>query len=140
VTWHDLKFKKGPSPVPQKVDSAFRIWEKGIMDQDVGSKSKPRRQFSEEFRRSVVDHLKTSDKTIVQVAADFGVSPENLRKWKHRYGSQAKPTDAPLPRTPEELIREVQELRTELARVRMQRDILKKTIGIVSEASDKDIT
>jgi transposase len=110
------------------------------MDHDAGSKSKPRRQYSEEFRRSVVDHLQTSGKTITQVAHDFGVSPENLRQWKKRYGPQAKPVDAPLPKTPEALIREVQELRTELARVRMQRDILKKTIGIVSEASEKDIT
>lgn len=110
------------------------------MDGDQGSKAKPRRQYSEEFRRSVVDHLQTSEKTIVQVADDFGVSPENLRQWKKRYGSQAKPLDAAPPKTPEELVRENQELRTELARVRMQRDILKKTIGIVSEASDKDIT
>jgi hypothetical protein len=42
--------------------------------------------------------------------------------------------DAPVPNTPEELKREIQQLRKELARVTTQRDILKKTMGILSEA------
>jgi transposase-like protein len=37
----------------------------------------------------------------------------------------------------QELAREVQRLRQELAQVKMQRDILKKTIGIVAEAPGK---
>jgi len=41
--------------------------------------------------------------------------------------------DAPLPETAEELKRELQQLRKELARVTTQRDILKKTMGILSE-------
>jgi len=39
-----------------------------------------------------------------------------------------------VPETPEELKREIQQLRKELARVTTQRDILKKTMGILSEA------
>jgi hypothetical protein len=42
--------------------------------------------------------------------------------------------DAPMPEKPEELKRELQQLRKELARVTTQRDILKKTMGILSEA------
>jgi hypothetical protein len=42
--------------------------------------------------------------------------------------------DAPLPEKPEDLKRELQTLRKELARVTTQRDILKKTMGILSEA------
>jgi hypothetical protein len=38
-----------------------------------------------------------------------------------------------LPQTPEEMTREIQQLRKELARVTTQRDILKKTMGILSE-------
>jgi chaperonin cofactor prefoldin len=41
--------------------------------------------------------------------------------------------DAPLPQSPEEMAREIQQLRKELARVSTQRDILKKTMGILSE-------
>ena len=39
-----------------------------------------------------------------------------------------------MPKTPEEMSREIQQLRRELARVTMQRDILKKTMGILSES------
>jgi hypothetical protein len=41
--------------------------------------------------------------------------------------------DAPMPESPEALRRELQQLRKELARVTLQRDILKKTMGILSE-------
>lgn len=89
--------------------------------------------YTEEFKRSVVDHWCHSDKTAEEVARDFGVNVWNVRDWRRRYGPTHKPVDAPLPQTPEELRREVQQLRKELARVTTQRDILKKTMGILSE-------
>ena len=94
---------------------------------------KPRKHYTEEFKRSVVDHWQTSGKTAPEVAREFGVNIWNLRDWKRQYGAGAKPVDAPVPKTPEEMAREIQELRKELARVSMQRDILKKTMGILSE-------
>lgn len=94
---------------------------------------RPRKHYTEEFKRSVVDHWKSSGKTGAQVAQEFGVKIWNLRDWKREYGPGAKPADAPLPKTPEEMTREIQQLRKELARVSMQRDILKKTMGILSE-------
>jgi ribosomal protein L29 len=42
--------------------------------------------------------------------------------------------DGPMPQTPEEMNREIRQLRKELARITMQRDILKKTMGILSES------
>ena len=98
-------------------------------------KGRPRKKYTEEFRRSVVDHWQTSGKTTAQVAQEFGVNLWNLRDWKRQYGSSAKPVDAPIPKTPEEMSREIQQLRRELARVTIQRDILKKTMGILSEDS-----
>ena len=92
-----------------------------------------RSRYSEEFKRSVVDHWCHNNKTSKQVAQEFGVTVWNVRDWRRRYGPTHKPLDAPLPQTPEELRREVQQLRKELARVTTQRDILKKTMGILSE-------
>jgi transposase len=108
---------------------------------DRNDSSKPRRKrmaYTDEFRRSVVDHLLASGKPIAQVAAEFGISDGNLRMWKMRYGPDSQAANV-VPKTPEELARENRELRKELARVTTQRDILKKTISIVSEQSDKDI-
>ena len=110
------------------------------MDQNDGSKGRPKKIHTDEFRRSVVDHLLTSGKSAAQVAREFGISAENLRQWKLRYGPAARPADTAAPKSPEELARENQELRRELARVILQRDILKKTIVIVSEPSNRDIT
>ena len=93
-----------------------------------------RSRHNEEFKRSVVDHWRNSGKTAVQVAQEFGISVWNVRDWCRRYGPTAKPVDAPLPKSPEEMAREIQQLRKELSRVMVQRDILKKTMGILSES------
>ena len=95
--------------------------------------SNPPKSYSEEFKRSVADHWCHGDKTAEQVAQEFGIKVWNVRDWRRRYGPTHKPVDAPLPQTPEEMQREIQQLRKELARVSTQRDILKKTMGILSE-------
>ncbi len=106
------------------------------MNQNSGSKgSKPRKGYTEEFKRSVVDHWCHSGKTAGQVAQEFGVKVWNVRDWRRQYGPTHKPIDAPIPESPEEMRRELQQLRKELARVSTQRDILKKTMGILSEGS-----
>lgn len=94
---------------------------------------KPRKHYTEEFKRSVIDQWVSSGKTAAQIAQEFGVNFWNLRDWKRQYGSSAKPVDAPLPKTAAEMGREIQQLRRDLARITMQRDILKKTMGILSE-------
>jgi transposase-like protein len=89
----------------------------------------------------VVDYLlNNTDKSIAQIAREFGISSEILRTWKMRYGPVANPVDAPASQSPEELARENEALRKELARVIMPRDILKKTIVIVLEQPNRDIT
>lgn len=104
------------------------------MNQEKSSSgSNPPKVYTEEFKRSVVDHWCHSDKRAAQVAQEFGVKVWNVRDWRRRYGPTHKPVDAPIPQTPEEMNREIQQLRKELARVTTQRDILKKTMGILSE-------
>src|SRR5687768_7176387 len=92
--------------------------------------------YTEEFKRSVVDHWCHSDKTAEQVAQEFGVKIWNVRDWRRRYGPTHKPVDAPIPEKPEELKRELQQLRKELARVTTQRDILKKTMRSEEHTSE----
>ena len=111
------------------------------MDQSHGSKERPTETHSEEFRRSVVDHLISSGKSAAQVAREFGITDSKLRVWKTRYGPALKAAAKAVGKlSREELARQNQQLRQELARVILQRDILKKTILIVSEQSNRDIT
>ena len=93
-----------------------------------------RPRYTEEFKRSVVDHLLSTGKSAKQVAQDFGLNHWTVREWRSRYRTVAQPPDAPLPATPEAMKQEIGQLRKELARVTLQRDILKKTMGILSEA------
>ena len=69
------------------------------------SKAAPKR-YTEEFRRSVVDHWQSSGKTAKEVAQEFGVNFWNLRDWKRQYGPTAASVDAAVPKTAEELARE----------------------------------
>ncbi len=93
-----------------------------------------RGRYTQEFRRSVVDHLLSSSKSVRQVAEEFGLNEWTLKEWKRKYGAVAAAPDAPMPATPEAMKQEIAQLRKELARVTLQRDILKKTMGILSEA------
>ena len=93
-----------------------------------------RGRYTQEFKRSVVDHLLSSGKSVRQVGEEFGVNQWTLKEWKRKYGAVAAAPDAPMPATPEAMKQEIEQLRQELARVRLQRDILKKTMGILSEA------
>ena len=68
------------------------------------------------------------------MAQEFGIKVWNVRDWRRRYGPTHKPVDGPLPQSPEEMRREIQQLRKELARVTTQRDILKKVTGILTES------
>ena len=118
-------------PFPRK--SGHHILDLRKTDYMNQEREKTRKKYTEEFKRSVIDHWQNSDKTAKEVAQEFGVNVWNLRDWKRQYRTKAAPIDAPLPQSAEEMTREIRQLRKELARVTMQRDILKKTMGILSE-------
>jgi transposase len=85
------------------------------------------KRYDEAFRRQAVEHWLRSGKSGTQIAKELGISYPSLKEWKRRYGGDAAPQRA-------DLEAENRALRAELARVREQRDILKKTLGILSEA------
>ena len=91
------------------------------------------KHYTEEFKRSVVAHWVESGKSARKVAEEFGVKQWNLRDWRFKFGPAPKGVDDPLPETEAELRAEIRRLRQEMARVTTQREILKKTLGIISE-------
>ena len=92
----------------------------------------PKRRHDEAFKRAAVELLVNSGKPPRQVAQELGVSFWNLRDWKKRY-LPAPPAPA---RTLDQVEAENRTLREELQRVKNQRDILKKTLGIISAPPD----
>ena len=99
---------------------------------------KTRREFSPEFKREAVALLESSGRPLMQVATEVGISPSMLRTWRGvvRGGTvRSRGTASPLSPTPSpaDQASEITRLRRELDRTRMERDVLKKAIGIFAE-------
>jgi len=84
-----------------------------------------RKNYDKEFKENAVEHLLVSGKTLEQVADDLGCSKSALAKWKVTYKGKASEFEKT---KDEELIR----LRKENRNLLMERDILKKSLGIFS--------
>ncbi len=96
--------------------------------------TKKRRVFTAEFKRDAVDLWQNSERTAREVEDDLGLTQGILHKWKmqlKRDGTEAFPGKGKLKASDEQ----VRQLERELAIVKQERDILKKTIAIFSTAS-----
>lgn len=125
------------SGIPPKIWTLGRWFERKEEMQTNTEEKKPgsgEKPYTDEFRRSVVTHWLESGKPARKVAEEFGIRQWNLRDWRFKYGPAPKAPEDPQPETADALRAENLRLRRELARVTSQREILKKTLGIVSEA------
>ena len=104
--------------------------------------AKTRREFTPEFKREAVALLESSGRPQMQVAAELGIQPSMLRQWRVMLnGASPRPRSAgsmgaspPSPvASPSDQAAEIARLRRELDRTRMERDVLKKAIGIFAE-------
>jgi transposase len=86
------------------------------------------KRCGDEFKRQAVGNWIKTGQPGTPIAAELGLSYPSRKEWKRRYYGDATPQR-------EDLVAENRALKAELARVREQRDILKKTVGIFTEAS-----
>jgi transposase len=90
-----------------------------------------RRRFSREYKIEAVRMITEGGHSLAQVSRDLDVRPGMLRRWRKALvaeGAGAFPGSGKLPPADAEL----RGLRRELARVREERDILKKAVAIFS--------
>lgn len=87
-----------------------------------------RKQYSDEFKREAVRLATTPGNSMASVARDLGVNRSLIGHWVRnaRAGSYELEPGVPLKT---DLARENEQLRRELAKVKMERDILKKALG-----------
>ena len=97
-----------------------------------------RRKYDATFKREAVQNWLSSGKSAEVIAQELGLHAERLYAWRKRFA----PADAggraaagAKPRTVAELQNELDAARREITRISEQRDILKKTLGILSEPS-----
>lgn len=95
------------------------------------NKSKTRRKYDREFRHQAVEHWLASGKTAVDIGRELGLDPTRLYAWRDSMRPNSPSTQAP--RSREELEVEIAQLRRDNDALRQQRDILKKTLSILSE-------
>lgn len=85
---------------------------------------KKRRAFTVEQKAEAVKIVKTSGKSVAQVAQEMGLTVSALRSWVKQDENNQNPTQRG-PLTTDERA-ELARLRKELKRVEMERDFLKK--------------
>lgn len=95
-----------------------------------------RRKFDETFKREAVNNWLSSGKSAEVIAQELGLKVERLYSWRKRFapapaggraGAGAKPGSCA------DLQAQLATALTEIRHLREQRDILKKTLGILSE-------
>ena len=99
------------------------------MKENKVSQSKPRRKFDKTFKRDALELWTSSGKSAREIAAELGIGENRLHSWEKLFAQ------SPAPTSQSEMEAEVAALRRENAQLRQQRDILKKTLGILSEPS-----
>jgi transposase len=101
-------------------------------------KQRTRRTFDETYKRNAVQLTFQGGRTIERIAEELGICSSLLRAWRRQY--------APTPQgassvkggmTPEQKDEEIIRLRAENARLREREIILKKSLGILSEAPER---
>ena len=91
-----------------------------------------RRKFDQEFREGAVRIVRETGKPIAQIARDLGVHPGTLANWvakdrAEHEGTQGLSTGD---------VAELKRLRAENAQLRMERDVLKRSVVLwVNEAT-----
>lgn len=101
------------------------------------SSRKTRRKFDETFKREAVQNWLDSGKSASVVARELGLHPNRLYAWRDRLAPAigAKTPAGFKPGSPADLQAQLDAALREVRHLREQRDILKKTLGILSEPS-----
>jgi transposase len=98
--------------------------------------SKPARshaRYTAEYKQQALELWRASGRSAAKVAAELGIRAPLLYRWAR---TERPPANSPGPkrlRSMEELEAEIRRLRAENTKLLEQREVLKKSLGILSE-------
>jgi len=99
----------------------------------VGEQRRTRRRFTAEFKRDAVELVRTSGKSIAEVARELGIYDSTLGNWVKQDRIDRGEAEG---LTTEERAR-LRELARENARLRMERELLKRAVAFwVKESTE----
>ncbi len=91
---------------------------------------KQRRKFDKTFKENAVALLESSDRPLKEIAEELGVDRSTLAYWRRE---KLRHQDKAFPGQGNARDEEMARLKRELADVKMERDILKKALGICTK-------
>lgn len=93
---------------------------------------KPHGQYDENFKRHAVDLTLQGERTTRQVAVELGIKETLLYEWRRKYAPRVG-AHTGTSQNLEEATKEIERLRSELVRMQERENVLKKSLGILSE-------
>lgn len=105
------------------------------MKTQLSKPARDRARYTEEYKREALELWRASGRSAAKVAAELGIRPPLLYRWAHlERGPNACKSESKPNRSIAELEAEIRRLRAENAKLLEQREVLKKSLGILSEA------
>ena len=89
--------------------------------------------YTEEYKQQALELWRKSGRSAAKMAAELGIRPELLYKWSTEARQTQAGQAARGARSLEQLEAENRRLREENAKLLEQREVLKKSLGILSE-------
>ena len=97
----------------------------------MGEENGKKRRFDRDFKMSAVKMVTEGGHKASEVARSLGIDPNQLYLWKNKFAGQG---DKAFPGKGH--LTELAAVRRQLREVEMERDILKKAVGIFSKTAD----
>lgn len=100
-----------------------------------GAGATPRRSYDETYKRHAVELTMQRERTVKAVARELGIAAWQLYDWRKQYAPRPG-RGGPVPETLEDAQKEIERLRAVVVRMQDREIVLKKSLGILSEAPE----